>query len=208
MDNKAPDAFRTISEVADDLDLPQHVLRFWESRFREIKPMKRGGGRRYYRPDDVDLLRGIRHLLYGEGYTIRGVQRILREQGIKFVEEVWREGAPQPPHGAVDDPADDEVVDTVDEKPGLLGRLIGRDLSDREDDVPERAEPPMQSAPALHVDPGDRTLPVSEEVELPPVPVAGPPAPKARLSRDDIRKLHAVLHELAECRKLIAADVN
>ena len=95
MDSKAPDAFRTISEVADDLDLPQHVLRFWETRFRDIKPMKRGGGRRYYRPDDVDLLRGIRHLLYGEGYTIRGVQRILREQGAKFVQVVWQEGAPQ-----------------------------------------------------------------------------------------------------------------
>ncbi len=78
--DKAPDAFRTISEVADDLDVPQHVLRFWESRFRQIRPMKRGGGRRYYRADDVDLLRGIRQLLYGEGYTIRGVQRILKEQ--------------------------------------------------------------------------------------------------------------------------------
>ena len=96
MDNKAPDAFRTISEVADDLDLPQHVLRFWESRFPQIKPMKRAGGRRYYRPDDVDLLRGIRHLLYGEGYTIRGVQRILREQGPKFVQAVWQPGATQP----------------------------------------------------------------------------------------------------------------
>lgn len=83
--SKSPDAFRTISEVADDLDLPQHVLRFWETRFSQIKPMKRGGGRRYYRPDDVDLLRGIRHLLYEEGYTIRGVQRILREQGNRFV---------------------------------------------------------------------------------------------------------------------------
>ena len=82
---KSPDAFRTISEAADDLDLPQHVLRFWETRFSQIKPMKRGGGRRYYRPDDVDLLRGIRHLLYEEGYTIRGVQRILREQGNRFV---------------------------------------------------------------------------------------------------------------------------
>ena len=85
MDDKAPGAFRTISEVADELDLPQHVLRFWESRFNEIKPMKRGGGRRYYRPDDIDLLRGIRHLLYGEGYTIRGVQRILKEHGPRFV---------------------------------------------------------------------------------------------------------------------------
>src|SRR5436305_7231942 len=84
--DKAPDAFRTISEVADDLDVPQHVLRFWETRFTQIKPMKRSGGRRYYRPDDVDLLRGIRRLLYGEGYTIRGVQRIFREQGIKAVQ--------------------------------------------------------------------------------------------------------------------------
>src|SRR5690242_17174581 len=83
--DKSPDAFRTISEVAEDLDLPQHVLRFWETRFNQIKPLKRGGGRRYYRPDDVELLRAIRHLLYGEGYTIRGVQRILKEQGVKAV---------------------------------------------------------------------------------------------------------------------------
>ena len=94
--DKAPDAFRTISEVAAELSVPQHVLRFWESRFHEIRPMKRGGGRRFYRPQDVDLLRGIRHLLYGEGYTIRGVQRILREQGQKFVQNVWQPGAPQP----------------------------------------------------------------------------------------------------------------
>jgi DNA-binding transcriptional MerR regulator len=138
LDNKAPDAFRTISEVADDLDLPQHVLRFWESRFHEIKPMKRGGGRRYYRPDDIDLLRGIRHLLYGEGYTIRGVQRILREQGAKFVQVVWQEGAPQPPHGVVEE--DEEFVveaetfeDRADDaEQGLRGRLsslIGRDRS-------------------------------------------------------------------------------
>ena len=93
---KAPGAFRTISEVAHELELPQHVLRFWESRFHEIRPMKRGGGRRYYRPEDLDLLRGIRHLLYGEGYTIRGVQRLLREQGVHFVQNVWQPGAPQP----------------------------------------------------------------------------------------------------------------
>ena len=85
---KGPDAFRTISEVAEDLDLPQHVLRFWETRFAQIKPLKLGGGRRYYRPDDVDLLRGIRHLLYGEGYTIRGVQQILREQGVRHVQSI------------------------------------------------------------------------------------------------------------------------
>ncbi len=85
---KGPDAFRTISEVAEDLGLPQHVLRFWETRFGQIKPLKRGGGRRYYRPDDVELLRGIRHLLYGEGYTIRGVQQILREQGVRHVQSI------------------------------------------------------------------------------------------------------------------------
>ena len=95
--DKAPDAFRTISEVAEEINVPQHVLRFWESRFTQIRPLKRGGGRRYYRPDDVDLLRGVRHLLYGEGYTIRGVQRILREEGLAFVQAVWRPGAEPPP---------------------------------------------------------------------------------------------------------------
>ena len=102
---KAPGAFRTISEVAQELELPQHVLRFWESRFHEIRPMKRGGGRRYYRPEDLDLLRGIRHLLYGEGYTIRGVQRLLREQGVNFVQNVWQPGAPQPSRQAAEEDA-------------------------------------------------------------------------------------------------------
>ncbi len=85
---KAAEAFRTISEVADELELHKHVLRFWEIKFPQIKPMKRGGGRRYYRPADVELLRGIRHLLHAEGYTIKGVQRILRERGIDAVKRV------------------------------------------------------------------------------------------------------------------------
>ncbi|MCW5722386.1 MAG: MerR family transcriptional regulator [Devosia sp.] len=83
--DKSPDAFRTISEAAEELDLPQHVLRFWETRFATIKPLKRGGGRRYYRPEDVMLLRGIRHLLYDQGFTIKGVQRILKDQGPRYV---------------------------------------------------------------------------------------------------------------------------
>src|ERR1700744_774020 len=83
--DKSPDAFRTISEVAESLDLPQHVLRFWESRFPQIKPLKRGGGRRYYRPDDLELLRVIKQLLYDEGYTIKGVQRLFKEQGARAV---------------------------------------------------------------------------------------------------------------------------
>jgi len=87
---KSPEAFRTISEVAEMLDVPQHVLRFWESRFTHIKPVKRAGGRRFYRPEDVDLLRGIRALLYHEGYTIKGVQKILREKGARYAAEVGR----------------------------------------------------------------------------------------------------------------------
>jgi len=83
--SKAAEAFRTISEVAADLDVPKHVLRFWEAKFPQIRPMKRGGGRRYYRPEDLELLRGIRRLLHAEGYTIKGVQKILREQGVDQV---------------------------------------------------------------------------------------------------------------------------
>ena len=87
---KSPEAFRTISEVSTDLDVPQHVLRFWEGRFAQIKPVKRAGGRRYYRPEDVDLLRGIRALLYREGFTIKGVQKVLRERGLRYVAELGR----------------------------------------------------------------------------------------------------------------------
>lgn len=81
---KSPDAFRTISEVAEELDVPQHVLRFWETKFTVVKPLKRGGGRRYYRPADVDLIRGIRDLLYTHGFTIKGAQKLLKEQGGKI----------------------------------------------------------------------------------------------------------------------------
>ena len=93
---KSRDAFRTISEVAADLEVPQHVLRFWESRFAQIKPVKRAGGRRYYRPDDVDLLRGIQALLYVDGLTIRGVQKILKERGSRHVAQIGRGKAPAP----------------------------------------------------------------------------------------------------------------
>jgi DNA-binding transcriptional MerR regulator len=102
---KSAQAFRTISEVAGELDLAQHVLRFWESKFPQVKPMKRGGGRRYYRPEDVDLLRGIQQLLYADGYTIKGVQRLLRERGARsLIEavrageglEAWQSGEPAP----------------------------------------------------------------------------------------------------------------
>jgi DNA-binding transcriptional MerR regulator len=91
---KAPNAFRTISEVADELHIPQHVLRFWETKFPQVKPLKRGGGRRYYRPDDIALLRRVSDLLYTQGYTIKGVQRLLREGGGKLSDDI-----PPPPAG-------------------------------------------------------------------------------------------------------------
>src|ERR1700686_22299 len=112
---KSPDAFRTISEVAGTLDIPQQWLRFWRTRFTQIKPMKRSGGRRYYRPDDVDLLRGIRRLLYGEGYTIRGVQRILKEHGIASVQRL----------------ADASAVASF----GAIEEVIGHSILEQDDDA-------------------------------------------------------------------------
>ncbi len=149
--DKAPDAFRTISEVADELDIPQHVLRFWETRFTQIKPMKRSGGRRYYRPDDVDLLKGIRRLLYGEGYTIRGVQRILKEHGIKSVQRLADSEA-SATFGAVEE-AIGRTVAEEDYEPAL-GRGIDLDDDDYEgedeglDLHAAMAEPDLRPAPA------------------------------------------------------------
>ena len=107
---KAPNAFRTISEVADELHIPQHVLRFWETKFPQIKPLKRGGGRRYYRPDDILLLRRISDLLYIQGYTIKGVQRLLREGGGHLAEDI-------PPATAAERSAADAERDTPPESP-------------------------------------------------------------------------------------------
>jgi DNA-binding transcriptional MerR regulator len=189
--------------------------------------MKRGGGRRFYRPDDIDQLRGIRHLLYGEGYTIRGVQRILREQGQKFVQAVWQDGAPQPPHGAAEIDRGDEGDEQstallLEERRGLLGRLIGRDLNER-DDAGERDDPPLHSAPVPRVDPADRpghtvahetpSVDMEEDVREDileshaesPVVRSAPSAAARALSSADVGKLHAALHELGECRKLIDA---
>ena len=132
---KSPDAFRTISEAAEELDLPQHVLRFWETRFATIKPLKRGGGRRYYRPEDVLLLKGIRHLLYDQGFTIKGVQRILKDQGSRYVVGIG-EGKPvdavtapaeqAPPRAALAAP---DAEDTAPAAPfsGTGGALTARD---------------------------------------------------------------------------------
>lgn len=148
--DKAPDAFRTISEVADEIDVPQHVLRFWESRFQQIRPMKRGGGRRYYRPDDVDLLRGVRHLLYGQGYTIRGVQRILKEQGATFVQDAWRAGAELPPP---EDETADETAAASRPEPNLFAVAPHARVAPAPD---ERREPVLMAPPAADQSVEDR----------------------------------------------------
>lgn len=205
--DKAPDAFRTISEVADDLDIPQHVLRFWETRFAQIKPMKRSGGRRYYRPDDVDLLRGIRRLLYGEGYTIRGVQKILKEQGIKAVQAL-ADGAPLP---SVPSPRPEEA--RRPEAPALRDEVADDDLehdydeeldeatAEADDDADERREPDASHG---------RELPLPEP-RRPPVPGASgrsEPAPRAALPAGALgaatkQRLQAVLDDLLAARELL-----
>lgn len=194
--DKAPDAFRTISEVAEDLDLPQHVLRFWETRFTQIKPLKRGGGRRYYRPDDVALLKGIRHLLYGEGYTIKGVQRILKEEGLKFVQNVWMEGAPAPrapqPELVEDDlspdPEDDDAA-------GDIHRGPAHHMPGQEPHRAYQTRPQVASAVAP---------PTHRPHESRPVAVAHPQAKAAAAIIPHGKALQAILFELGECRRVLA----
>ncbi|MEN3950374.1 MerR family transcriptional regulator [Iodidimonas sp. SYSU 1G8] len=128
---KSPDAFRTISEVSDDLNVPQHVLRFWESKFTQIRPLKRGGRRRYYRPEDVLLLRGIRRLLYDDGYTIKGVQKVLKERGVRSVADGGRE------------PSDEAVTPSyTDERPAeeAIVAVAAAGTEPLADDGPDRAE--------------------------------------------------------------------
>ena len=180
--DKAPDAFRTISEVADDLDIPQHVLRFWETRFTQIKPMKRSGGRRYYRPDDVDLLRGIRRLLYGEGYTIRGVQRILKEHGIGSVQRL----------------ADASAVASF----GAIEEAVGRSLSEQDEEAVATPGRDLDDDDYEAADGIDFRLLDTDEDGMPaldsgPIPGVAGPRPL------DVARLQNVLADLIACRQLL-----
>jgi DNA-binding transcriptional MerR regulator len=181
--DKAPDAFRTISEVAEELDIPQHVLRFWETRFAQIKPMKRSGGRRYYRPDDVDLLKGIRRLLYGEGYTIRGVQRILKEHGIKSVQGLADQTS------AVTFGAVEEAIGLSLQEPdeGEMPVAVGADDEDADADY----ESEDKEIDYRFVDTDD------DGILLPFV--KGKPGP----SDADRERLERVLQDLVACRQLL-----
>lgn len=177
--DKSPDAFRTISEVAEQLDLPQHVLRFWETRFNQIKPMKRGGGRRYYRPQDVELIKGIRHMLYDQGYTIKGVQKLLRDNGSQFIVAIGSgdmaavEAIAQRRQAEADAEAEQETA-----------------LRPRIDDEMLVGQP--------RVKPGRRFFGLGRAEDDGPVPEG-----EGRLSRDNRALLQEALFDLLECKRLL-----
>jgi len=170
---KGDQAMRTIGEVAEKLDLPAHVLRFWETRFKELDPVKRAGGRRYYRPRDVELAMALRHLLYGQGYTIKGVQRILSEQGARAVIEGLRAGSFRPGFagGAPEAPAESTPRREVDESPVIEATA-------------EILEPPRPTQlPAVIAQPAATT--------------------QAGLGEEEVRALRLALADLAEARRLL-----
>lgn len=188
MDNKGPDAFRTISEVAEDLDLPQHVLRFWETRFSQIKPLKRGGGRRYYRPSDVDLLKGIRHLLYEEGYTIKGVQKILRQNGIQFAVAIGS--------------GDLSALEEMSKRNSEAARAQADNAAD--------ASRKLQQSAAPQIDPEDANILVGEAKPkgkgifgLGKASKDTAPDSGEDMSRDNRALLQEALFDLLECKRLL-----
>lgn len=174
--DKSPDAFRTISEVADDLDLPQHVLRFWETRFSQIKPMKRGGGRRYYRPQDVELIKGIRFMLYDQGYTIKGVQKLLKDNGIQFVIAI----------GA----GDLAAVEAIAQRKQAETEAALKKASVRPDDGMLVGEPKAK--------PSRRFFGMGKGEEDGPVQPG-----EGKLTRDNRALLQEALFDLLECKRLL-----
>jgi DNA-binding transcriptional MerR regulator len=191
--DKAPDAFRTISEVADDLDIPQHVLRFWETRFTQIKPMKRSGGRRYYRPDDVDLLRGIRRLLYGEGYTIRGVQRILKEHGIGSVQRL-ADASAVASFGAIEEVIGLSILEQDDDAaPGIDIDDEERDEADEGRGSRRAGRGRVRHSAAFEEEEGEDDL-IPGVADLPPL--------------FDVSRLKSVLQDLIACRQLLDAALK
>jgi DNA-binding transcriptional MerR regulator len=174
--DKSPDAFRTISEVADDLDLPQHVLRFWETRFNQIKPMKRGGGRRYYRPQDVELIKGIRYMLYEQGYTIKGVQKLLRDNGNQFVIAIGN--------------GDLAAVEAIAQRKAAEAPMTAAANGRNQDDEMLVGEP--------RVKPSRRFFGLGRAEDEGPVS-----ADQSKLSRDNRALLQEALFDLLECKRLL-----
>jgi DNA-binding transcriptional MerR regulator len=190
--SKAQEAFRTISEVADELGVPKHVLRFWEVKFPQVRPMKRGGGRRYYRPEDLELLRGIRHLLHAEAYTIKGVQKILREQGIDAVKDIARAAAA-----------------AAEAKGG--GRGKRRRRAEAPAAPPQAAPPPAAQAPAATApEPAASAAPVARRggtAAPASEPASGPAPARAATPVADTRRIVAMaIAELQACRGILLGE--
>lgn len=181
---KGPEAFRTISEVAEDLDVPKHVLRFWETKFTQVKPMKRGGGRRYYRPEDVELLRGIRTLLHDEGYTIRGLQRVFRQYGVNYIKNYS-----QKTQSGEDSPR------TAQALPDMAGEAAGHARKA----ALERAKAPAKASRRAQPgagSPRDRRAPSSRRQDAPETASGITPTQR--------KALEELLAELEECRRLLS----
>ncbi len=202
---KSAEAFRTISEVALELDVPQHVLRFWESRFSQVRPVKRAGGRRYYRPDDVDLLKGIRSLLYTDGLTIKGVQKVLKERGLRHVTEVGRGNAPAPQTLVIERPVIVEKIVYVEKQVAISApapapvkkarpthlRSVSDNMSLPFFDQP-KAAPVIEELPAVVIEP------VIEAVEIAVEPETG-------LLEEEREGLDALLNELVTLKSRLQA---
>jgi DNA-binding transcriptional MerR regulator len=204
-------ALRTIGEVAEHLDLPPHVLRFWETRFKELDPVKRAGGRRFYRPRDIELVEAIRHLLYREGYTIKGVQRILEEQGIDAVIAAaprrGEGGAPAPPasaRAAEPEPAAARVEPTIEVvAPASENADRPKALDPLEPQLLVRlAEPPPSADPSPSPLPQPEPAP-SLPVALPPPVFNAPVIVTTRLDQEQAQILRGVLAEIEECKRLL-----
>jgi DNA-binding transcriptional MerR regulator len=210
---KSAEAFRTISEVAIELGVPQHVLRFWESRFVQVKPVKRAGGRRYYRPEDVDLLKGIRALLYSDGLTIRGVQKVLKERGLRHVADVGRGGvrAPEPPPPQLQVQVVEKIVYVEKPMPTAkksraahLRAVADTMLPFFDEPVPSRKFPVLDAAPAP-ADEVDVALGTSSAAVTPAAPDA---SENERLAAEDLERLEDLLDELngLKCRLQAARE--
>lgn len=197
---KAPDAFRTISEVAEDLDLPQHVLRFWETRFSQIKPMKRGGGRRYYRPEDVELLRGIRVLLYSEGFTIRGVQRVLKEKGVAHVAGAGQTGSDR---AAVPTDAEPVAAPMAWDEPDAGAADSASDWDPSPPEENDRDNLDLRTDPGFAPPPEAATEDQDSAGPSPSPPPRPPPPPATGLSQSDRRRIEFALADLLEAKRLL-----
>ena len=202
---KSPEAFRTISEVADELDVPQHVLRFWEGRFAQIRPVKRAGGRRYYRPEDVDLLRGIRALLYTEGFTIKGVQKVLRDRGLRHVMAIGQGQTHAPVAAPVAPPPAPMVVPVAETRVTPFRPRVVKPkaeaprLPDLFMDLPQQS-PPEQMVAEIERAYAPELQPEIEPAytpELQPEPQA---QTEQRLSGEERHRLEAFLAELLELK--------